>query len=583
MGTKDVDPTTAEIIRNQVAIVGEEMESNVMHSAYSPIWQDASDLSAAVLSPGVEIVGQSTRAIPIHVGTMLRSMRVAVEETGGFEALRPGDVLLQNDPYSGNNHLPDFLLGAPVFHEERLVGFSAIRGHWLDVGGASPTSYATDTGEIIKEGLRIPPAKLFEAGERNDALYNVIFANVRNPDERLGDFNAQIGGVRHGQERITELAEKYGTETYLGALDALLSNDEQIVRSRIESLPDGRYTAEDYLDGDGIEDELLTIRATVEIDGTDITVSFEGTDGQAKGGVNAPIAVTEAATLTALKCVLNAGVLDTSGEFRPIEVVAPERSLVNPEPPAPVVAGNHETAFRIYDTVVRAMGEIDTDLIFGAGEGSTNGFSYRSKASGEFHRTRAIGGLGACPAKDGVNAVRSGIGNSGVEPVERVEDKYDFVTITEWSIVPDTGGPGEYRGGNAARMVTEFSDDCEVMLTGERAKTGPYGVEGGESGSLARYVHVTPDGERVELSSKAVTEFEAGSSLLIQPSGGGGFGDPEDRPVEKVLDDVQSGYVTPEAAERYFSVVVDPETLELDSEATDRLRSSDAHAGEDAS
>jgi N-methylhydantoinase B len=568
----DLTPTTVEVIRNQLVNISEEMQARVMNSAYSSMWQEAGDLSAALLSPRAEVAGQSQRAIPIHVATMVTSVGQIVEQTGGYDALEEGDILIQNDPYSGNNHLPDFVVAEPVFHDGSLLGFSAVRGHWLDVGGSSPTSYAIDTGEILKEGLRVPPAKLYEAGERNDALYRVIFANVRDSDERVGDFNAQLAGVRQGRRRLQEVAEKYGAETVRATVDRLLDNDERRMRSCIEALPDGDYEAEDFLDGDGIEDELLRIHATVRVRGSDIEVDFTGTDGQVSGGINAPPSVTRAATHYGIKCTLNPGILRTSGEFRPVDIDAPRRSLVNPEHPAPVVAGNHETANRVFDTVVRAIGTIDADLVFGAGEGSTNGLTYRSLETKVANRTRGMGGAGACATRDGINGIRSGVGNTGIEPVERFEERYEYVTIDEFAIVTDTGGGGRFRGGNATRLTTRFADDVELIVTSDRAKTGPYGVAGGGEGARARHVHVTPDGERHELPSKCSTTLDAGSAFELQPAGGGGYGDPHERPPERVLEDVLDGYITAETALETYGVAVSGDPLGIDWETTEGLR-----------
>lgn len=569
---RSVDPTTLEIISNHFGYIGGEMQSKVMNAAYSSMWQEAGDLSAALLSPDAEIIGQSERAIPIHVATMINSVHKCVELTGGFEALEPGDVLIQNDPYSGNNHLPDFVVAAPVFANELLIGFSAVRAHWLDVGGSSPTSYDTNTGEIIKEGLRVPPAKLFEAGDRNDALYNVILANVRDREERLGDFNAQLGGVRHGRTRLGELAAKYGEETVRESISVLLARDEARMRNRIEAQPDGTYRAADYLDGDGVEDRLLEIRAAVTIAGDEIEVDFAGSDGDVYGGINAPPSVTEAATQYAVKCTLDPGYLRTSGEFRPVTIVTEKGSIVDPEHPAPVVAGNHETANRVFDTVVAAIEQVDPALVFGAGEGSTNGLTYRSLESKQTNRTRGLGGMGACPRRDGIHAIRSGVGNTGVEPVERFEEKYEFVTISEFSLVEDTGGAGRYRGGNTSRLVTRLDDDSEIIITSDRSKTRPYGVAGGGAGSPALHVHIPPDGEEHVLPSKINTVVEAGSEVLLQPAGGGGFGDPTDRPPEQVLEDVIDGYISHAAAEEDYKVKIDRETMAIDRAATAALR-----------
>jgi len=567
-----VDPGTVEILRNRIRSVAEEMQVAVMNAAYSPIWQESGDLSCAVLDPSAGIIGQSERVIPVHIATMTNSVSVAIERTGGYEGLAEGDVLIQNDPYSGNNHLPDFVMAQPVFVDDALMGFSSVRGHWVDVGGTSPTSYSTQTGELIQEGLRVPPAKLYEAGERNDALFEVILANVRDRQERLGDMNAQLAGVRRGRERFAELCERRGVETVEGTVETVLRNDERRMRNRIEEVPDGSYSAVDHIDGDGIDDTPIEIRTTVTVDGDEIAIDFAGTDDQAEGGVNAPISCTETASYYAIKVTLDPGPFATSGAYEPISVTAPEGSVVNPRYPAPVVAGNHETTNRIYDVVVKAIAGIDPELAFGAGDGSANVFSYRSLRTKQINLAAYGGGMGACPTRDGINAIRSGIGNSGLQPIERVEDEYDFVTVEEFSIATDSGGAGRNRGGNAQHRVIRFDDDTGITVVADRAKTQPFGVDGGRPGQSARHVHIDPDGDRHVLSSKATTEIGAGSRVRFQPAGGGGYGDPRARSVDRVLSDLRDGYVSHEAARDEYGVVVDPETDELDDAATRSLR-----------
>jgi N-methylhydantoinase B len=568
----DVDPALVEMVRSQIEDVAEEMQASVMNSAYSPLWQEAGDLSCAVITPAAEIVGQSERVVPIHIATMTSSVGIAIERTGGYEALEPGDVLLQNDPYAGNNHLPDFVMAQPIFVDGALLGFAAVRAHWVDIGGSSPTSYSTQTGEIIQEGLRVPPAKLYEAGERNEALHEVLLANVRGRDERVGDMNAQLSGVRRGRDRLLALAEKHGVESLAAAIDAVLANDERRMRNRIEELPDGTYRASDFLDGDGISEELIEIDATVEVDGDRIRADFAGSDPQAEGGVNAPIACTRTATYYAVKVTLDPGTPGTSGSYRPVTVSAPEGSIVNPNYPAPVVAGNHETATRIYETVLKSIAEIDPELGFAAGDGSSNVFNYRSTESGKINYTCIGGGMGACPGRDGINAIRSGVGNTGLQPVERVEEEYDFVTVEAFSIVPDTGGAGRYRGGCTVSRDVRFDDPTTIVTTGERARTRPFGLAGGQGGASAVHRLRHPDGSEETVDSKIERDVPAGSRFRFQPAGGGGFGDPTDRPPEEVLADVADGYVTPEAAREVYGVVIDTETMEIDREATAERR-----------
>jgi len=555
--TADVDPALVEIVRNQLHDVAEEMQASVMNSAYSPLWQEAGDLSCAALTPAAEIVGQSERVIPVHIATMTSSVREAVERTGGFDALEPGDVLLQNDPYAGNNHLPDFVMAEPVFVDGGLLGFSAVRAHWVDIGGSSPTSYSTQTGEIIQEGLRVPPAKLYEAGERNDALQELILANTRGRDERLGDMNAQLAGVRRGKERLEALAAKHGVRELATAMTVVLDNDEQRMQKRIGDLPDGTYEAVDFLDGDGITDDLIEIDAAVTIDGDALAVDFSGSDPQATGGVNSPIACTRAATYYAVKVTLDPGEPGTTGSYRPIGVDAPSGCVVNPEYPAPVVAGNHETATRVHDAVVRAIAEIDPDLAFAAGDGSSNVFNYQSLESGKLNYTCLGGGMGACPGRDGISATRSGVGNTGIQPIERVEEDYDFVTVESFTLVGGTGGAGRQRGGCAPRRVVRFDDPTMVVTTGERARTQPFGLAGGRGGALAEHAVIHPDGTEETVDSKVTMEVDAGAKFVFQPAGGGGFGDPTERDPERVREDVENGYVTEKEAREVYDVDLD--------------------------
>jgi N-methylhydantoinase B len=568
----DPDPALVEIVRNQLHDVAEEMQASVMNSAYSPLWQEAGDLSCAVVTPSAEIVGQSERVVPIHIATMTSSISAAIEGTGGHDALEPGDILLQNDPYAGNNHLPDFVMAQPIFVDGDLLGFAAVRAHWVDIGGSSPTSYSTETGEIIKEGLRVPPAKLYDGGELNAGLRGVILANTRDRDERVGDMNAQISGVRRGHDRLVELAGKHGVESLAAAMDTVLSNDERLMRNRIAELPDGTYEAADYLDGDGMTDELIEIQASLSVDGDEISVDFDGSDPQVLGGVNSPIACTRTATYYAVKVTLDPGKPGTTGSYRPISVSAPSGSVVNPEYPAPVVAGNHETATRVHDAVLKAIVEIDPELGFGAGDGSSNVFNYSSLESGALNYTCMGGGMGACPGRDGINAIRSGVGNTGIQMIERVEETYDFVTVEEFSLVTDTGGPGRNRGGCTVRRVLRFDDPTMVVTTGERAKTQPFGVDGGEGGASAVHRLFHPDGREETLPSKVTREVAPGSRVHFQPAGGGGFGDPTERPPENVAEDVRNGYVSLAAAREAYGVVLDEETLEVDREATEELR-----------
>lgn len=560
MSKTDIDPATVEIIRNQLVNIAEEMQNIVINSAYEPLWHDAGDLSSALLSSNGEVIGQSKRVLPIHIATMTRSTNTAVEMTGGKSSLNDGDVLIQNDPYSGNNHLPDVLLSKPIFIKGELIGFSAVRGHWKDIGGATASSYPIYGGDLMKEGIRMQPAKLYREGTRNDDLYNFILSNVRDTEIREGDLNAQLAGMRRGAERFKKLAEKYGVETLLTAVESILKNDEEQMRKQISSLPDGSYTAEDYMDGDGFSASMVKIHAELTIDGSSISIDFDKTDQQVEGCINCPHSCTEAAAHYAVKVALDPGDPGTLGAYRPVEVSAPKGSLLNPRFPAPVVAGNHETTNRVYDTVIKAIAEVDPDLVFATGEGSANTLIYESLETGEFNYTGGAGGMGACPTRDGVSAIRSGAGNAGPQPIERIEDEYDYVEFEEFVIVPDSGGAGEFRGGVTARQIFRVDDPTRLTFAAERSKTQPFGLAGGDGGMSARHAYITPDGEEIDVESKSITELESGSRVLLRPAGGGGYGDPKNRSKSKVIADYENEYITAEAANEIYGVEIEEYT-----------------------
>ncbi|MFB6311620.1 MAG: hydantoinase B/oxoprolinase family protein, partial [Salinirussus sp.] len=505
----DLDPATLEVIRNKLSHIAEEMQGLVMNTAYSPLWHEAGDLSSSILSPDAEIVGQSERVIPVHVASMRNTVAACIEQTGGYDALEPGDMFIQNDPYAGTTHLPNVTLARPVFAEDTLLGFAAVQGHWVDIGGAATASYhlVPDT-EIIEEGLRIPSAKLYRAGERNDAVVDILMANTRDTEERRGDLDAQLAGVRRGCERFRELVGKYDAETVSMAIETILANDEARMRDTIAELPNGTYEARDFIEPGDLGDELLPIELSVTIDGSDIVADFEGTADQVSGGINSSWSSTEASAHYGFKLALDPGGPGTLGSYRPIEIRAPEGSILNPTAPAPVVA-QHSAGTRAFDVVVKALAEVDPALVFGAGEGSSNILSYESLADGSFNYSVYAGGMGACPARDGLDGRRSGRGNTGVQPVERVETAYDWVTIDEYGIVPDSGGAGRNRGGAATTRLVRFADPTRLTIATDRTRTRPFGVAGGDAGASAAVETIPPEGESQPLPAKGIREVSA--------------------------------------------------------------------------
>jgi N-methylhydantoinase B len=572
-------PQTIEIIRNRLLDIVDEMELVVMRSAYSILWQEAGDLSNALMSRNFEIIAQAKRSTPFHLGSMGPPIREAINDIGGPANLEPGDIIIQNDPYLGNNHLNDFVLATPIFGDGEIVAYSCVKGHLPDIGGSVFSSCDYTANELIEEGFVLPPTKIYKKGRRNEELIKIIKANIRNAEEMIGNVEAEIAGVLRGERRFKELFKKYDIEIIKSCIKQILDNSENIMRSRIEELPDGIYEAEDYIDPVvkyGLKQDPLRIKCSIKIEGNKMKVDFTGTDKQVKAGINCSYWVAKTGVNYAAKIFLHPGEPGNDGTYRPIEVYIPKGTLINPEYPSPVSA-YLDTGTRCFDVTCKALAKALPPKVIAAGDGSTNGLYYQGEKNGrrfinlEFHG----GGSGAYFGKDGYNGIRNGLGNTGNQRIERVESELP-IQIEAYEIVPDTGGAGEYRGGCTVKRVYKFLRPVEIIVVGGRTRVPPFGLFGGEPGAKAEHVHVDDMGREKILASKGPpVTLEAHSKVIYKPAGGGGIGDPFKRDPFKVLEDIKDGYVTLEAAKTKYGVVIsgaDLGTCSLDPIATEELR-----------
>lgn len=586
-----IDPITLEVIRNGLLTAVQEMKAVVVKTAYSPLWKEAGDLSCGLLTPDCEVIAQGIGDIPMHLATMPFSLRGCLD-VHPVEGLRPGDVLFQNDPYSGNNHLPDFLMAKPVFHGDRLLGFACVRGHWVDVGGMGPGSYSSVTRDIYAEGIRISPVKLYRQGAINEDILMVLRNNARNTKERMGDLRAQFAGTVRGDQRLQALAVKYGPAVLLQAMEQILDNSERLTRAEIRKIPSGRYTFEDYCDGDGVTEDLIKIACAVQVDGDEVVLDFTGSSPQVRGGMNAPYAVTVSASLYAIKCITDPWNPPNSGSYRPVKVIAPPGSVLNCRPPAPVVAGNHETASRVTDAVFGALAQAVPDRVIAACGGTSGilvvaGKDRRPGREREYVCIECHGsGQGASAHKDGVNATRVSVGNTGNTPTEALEINYPIL-VDAYEVIAGSGGPGRFRGGCSIRRRVRFLEEATVTLVAERAATAPYGLFGGLAARKSRFVLTAADGSVRGLPSKTPPfQVERGAVLDYEMAGGGGYGSPLGRDPRLVLRDVEDGYVSPESARDDYGVVLRASTgeraaaaFEIDVAATERRRRQPAGGG----
>jgi N-methylhydantoinase B len=551
----EIDPATFEVVKNALYAAAEEMKVVLAKTAYSPLLKVAGDYSCGLFDGAGEMVAQGPD-LPIHLGSMPLAVKAVIRAFGTFA---PGDVLIHNDPYYGGSHLPDVNVVTPAFHGGSVLGFACVRAHWPDIGSATPGSYGATT-EIYGEGLRLPPVRLYAAGVLNRDVEQIIFTNVRTPEERRGDLRAQIAANLRGVTRLGELADKYGARRLLAIMQEVMDYSERMMRSALRALPDGTGVFEDFCDGDGIveegdkEDQIFRIRMRVDKRGDRLTVDFAGTDPQVPGPMNAPLAVTASGIYTAIKMIADPRDLvpPNSGCWRPVELVAPPASVVNAEAPAPVVYANHEISHRVCDMLFGALAALAPARVMACSQGTSailtlGGVDYRSGERYVSYET-IKGGFGARPNQDGVNGMSSGISNTMNTPIEILEMSFP-VRVERYAVVPDSGGAGRHRGGCGVERVWRIvGGPSQASVCLERTKSAPFGLAGGGAGGAGRIALVGPDGIERELCSKGAFAAPAGAEIHLRAPGSGGYGPPAERDRAKLRDDVLNGYVSPESA-----------------------------------
>lgn len=554
------DPATFAIIRNSLLKATEEMKIVLAKTAFSPILKVAGDYSCGIFDAQGRMVAQGPD-LPVHLGSMPQAVIAVAEAFAGD--IHDGDVFIHNDPFQGGSHLPDVNVVTPAFHGDLLLGFACLRAHWPDVGGDTPGSYGTVTS-IFGEGLRLPPVRLYAAGKPLRDIHAIITANVRTPDERLGDLGAQVAANRRACIRLSALAERYGPETLVAVMDDILDYSEHLMALRLAEMPDGVSEFHDRLDGDGIlengqtADEPIDIHLRLEKTGTRIKVDFAGSSPAVAGPINAPLAVTASGVYCALKMIVDPDSLipPNSGAWRLIEVLAPKGSVVNAEYPSPVVYANTEMSHRVCDMLFGAAAGIWPKNVMACSQGTSgvvtfggdNPFTGKPYVSYEVVK----GGMGARNGKDGINAICAGIANTMNTPVEIVEMSFPL-RLNCYEIVADSGGPGQFRGGLGVRRSWQVLDaPCRATVCFERTVAPPFGVCGGSDAPPARVALIDPEGRKTTLNSKQSVMAQPGWSIDVVAPGGGGYGPVVARAPAAIRRDLDEGYVSPEAVKTFY-------------------------------
>jgi N-methylhydantoinase B len=526
------DPVELEIFKNIFHSVAEEMGAALRRTAFSPNIKERRDYSCAVFDSTGEVLAMGDH-MPVHLGSMPMSVHAVLRNL----ELRPGDVAMLNDPFCGGTHLPDITLVAPVYVQvprtlPRPDFYVASRAHHADVGGAYPGSMGL-CREIYQEGIRIPPVKLMSAGRMQSDVLALLLCNVRTPVEREGDLGAQLAACHTGAERLRGIGKRYGLPRTRRAAHELLDYSEQMMRAFLASLPCEDYRAEDFLDNDGINDQPVRIVVAVTVADKRapsrhmLTVDFIGSGPQVEGSLNAVEAITYSACFYVFRCLLMEDVPATAGLMRPIQVIAPEGTVVNARPPAAVAGGNVETSQRIVDVLLKALAQAMPGRIPAAASGTMNnltigGIDPRTHSPFAYYETIA-GGMGARPGKAGVSGVHTHMTNSLNTPTEALEYAYPL-RVRTYSLRTDSGGIGKHRGGDGIVREIEVLADAEITLLSDRRTRAPYGLSGGSDGAPGRTTIIRSDGSSQTLPGKFNVRLLKGEKIRIETPGGGGWG-----------------------------------------------------------
>jgi len=571
--TRSFDPILVEVVKHELAAITEEMAIAVSKTARSPMVK-IGDFAATLCDAQGRLIGPGYAA-PFQLAIFIEVMSSVLSKWRG--TFQPGDVVLANDPYAGAGHLPDVAIIAPVFWHEQLVAFNLAYSHHTDIGGRFAGGFSSQCTESYEEGLRLPVVKLCSAGQRNEALLDLILANVRTPEEWLGDVEAKIAGCWRGEQEMRALLDKYGLETFTSCCDYLIDHAEQATRAAIRAIPDGRYEQEDIFEDDGFGNEVaLKLKVALQVNGDTLKADFTGTEGQAKGAINLPVSMTKAMVYGALKLMVNPDIMLNVGFVRPIQIIAPLGSLLNPRFPA-AVGGRASLAFRVCDMVFRALAKALPEKVPVVGEGGdVLHFTGRGADGRSFAAMDGFfGGWGGRPMKDGIDGITPmTFGSYGTTPIEMLEREYPLV-VDGFGYVPDSGGAGKYRGSLSIYRQWRFLQPGTIMVRTNRLSRASEGLAGGQPGALSQNI-LNPETESRALPPQTHMHLEVnpGDCLYHAISGSGGHGDPWEREPEKVLTDVKDEKVTIAGAQEQYGVVIDPQSLSIDWTQTTHLRQS---------
>jgi N-methylhydantoinase B len=560
------DPATFDVIKNALSMLCDEMATTLTRAAYSPLVRQTLDCASGILAANCDAIAQG-RTTPLHMMSLMTAARAVLRS---YDTVAENDVYLVNDPFDGGSHLPDLFLIKPVFHEGQPLFFVGSEAHHADMGGRVAGSSAADSREIFEEGLRLPAARLVREGVRDQFVLDVIARNVRLPHQVIGDLEAQLAALEVGEAGLHRLIARYGRETLLEYVDALLDYAEHRAREEIESWPDGTYAFEDWIDDDGAGSGPIRIAVTARVERDELKIDFAGTAPQVPAALNLPESVTVSSAMVAVRAAMAGDIPHNAGYMRPISVSVPEGSILNPMFPA-AVAARVLASYRTVDAVIGCLAQFVPHRAMAASDGGNTlaTFAGAGRTEGRFVWSDIhVGSWGAREDRDGIDGICNisiAIANTPAEVIEREMP----MRICRYEFVSDTGGAGRFRGGLAVAREYEVEGETMLQIRSDRNTVAPFGLAGGQPGAFGQNV-VSRGTERRLIPSKTTFNLQPGEVYRSQQAGGGGWGDPFDRDPERVWEDVLDEKITRAFAEREHGVVIGEDGLDLP--ATKRLR-----------
>ncbi len=564
----DLDAVGLNVLHNALANIAAEMAIVMMKTSYSTIFNEGLDFSTMLLDRQGNIIAERNFA-PSMMGAVNYTLRWCLEELGeGF--FQPGDVVVHNDPYRGNCHLPEHMLMKPIYHDGELIGFAGTIGHLAEIGGKAPGSFASDATDVYQEGLRLPPVKLLEGGKYNEQLWRVILANHRTPRNSWGDFHAMIGALNIGERRLIELVGRYGLKTVIDGSHQLIDYAERRLRAELAELPEGSYEAEMTVEDDGVSTDPFDVKVKLVIRDQRIIADFTGSSPQVRGPMNCTFVVAAAALYNAVFSVADPHDLipRNAGCYRPLQVIAPAGSVVNVKHPGPSVGGNTDLQPKLIDLLLAAFAKAVPDRVAAATGGSSSNllFGGTHPETGRYYSNYNFDGLGAgaTAQKDGNDGEVTRHSNCRNTPIEVFEHRYPLLTL-RYGLAQDSGGAGRHRGGlGTERVMRVTAPEITFSALFDRCKLGAPGLFGGREGGRSALM-VKLKGTRdfrpftEVFGVQSPTKFtnvvlHEGDELYYRAPGGAGFGPPGERDPELIAEDVREGYVSAAAAERDYGI-----------------------------